>query len=540
MSDEKKFMDKLFKGYMLPDRFPLIAVNTFFAGYFFGEKGLAAFSFILPIYFLFIVAGFAINFGAFSLAVKSVSQSESEAARKYSSSALALSIVTGIILAAAINLFFYPLLELFGVPQELYPLVETYGRLMGVAGFFLVISLYILQFLKLFGMQKQLKKIYKVMLVLNAAVGYSLIKFFNFGMDALAISMVIALIFCIVFEGLQLHKKVGENLFAPVKFSEIQITKILTAGSSLTFSKIFSLSQILLYNYFAFKLFGVEGVAVFASLQIAIRICRTGSGMTLQGITPILTIEHADKNLAAMLLMLKIAIKRAMIFAILFTVALVFFGEKFTQNPMTLEALKIYGFSLIPAYINAIMLTIYLTLGHVKFSNFLAFMRSFALLIIFLNFSLENIWWSFLFSEIVTLLLIIGGGVILSKKENLKTPLLLKLEEFKPSLYFVVNRGEGLTAEQSEKISAFLQKQNISALKNSCVEVANKIIELSKNHSDEKKNNFTAFQLVRAGENLKLIARSNGKLFDYRNLIPQDRNFKFVLGLNNFYVDVQK
>ena len=83
-------------------------------------------------------------------------------------------------------------------------------------------------------------------------------------------------------------------------------------------------------------------------------------------------------------------------------------------------------------------------------------------------------------------------------------------------------------------------KQNISALKNSCVEVANKIIELGKNHSDEKKNNFTAFQLVRAGQNLKLIARSNGKLFDYRNLIPQEWNFKFVLGLNNFYVDVQK
>ncbi|MBR2733464.1 MAG: hypothetical protein IKD80_04345 [Selenomonadaceae bacterium] len=62
--------------------------------------------------------------------------------------------------------------------------------------------------------------------------------------------------------------RLGKNLFAPVKFFDIPIGKILCAGSAVTFSKIC--------------------VAVFASLQIAIRICRTASAMTLQGITPIL------------------------------------------------------------------------------------------------------------------------------------------------------------------------------------------------------------------------------------------------------------
>ncbi len=527
MADSKKYMDKLFKGFMLPDRFPLIAVNTFFAGYFFSENGLAAFSFILPIYFLFIVAGFAINFGAFSLTVKSVSQSEAEAARKFSSSALILSCATGIILAAAVNIFFEPLLKLFGVPQELYPLVEIYGRLMGAAGFFLVISLYILQFLKLFGMQQQLKKVYKIMLVLNAAVGYSLIKFFNFGLEALAISMIIALIFCIIFEGLQLHKRVGKNLFAPLKFSEIQIAEILTAGSSITLSKIFSLSQILMYNYFLFQIFGVTGVAAFASLQIAIRICRTASGMTLQGITPILTVEYGDKNLAAMLLLFKTAIRRGLIMSILPMAVLLIFTEKFAHTPLAVDAFRMYALSLIPAAINAIMITIFLTLGHVKFSNFLAFMRSFALLILVLKFAPEYVWWSFLFAEIVTLIILICGGVILSKKENLKTPLLIDAKKFQPTTYFVVNREKGLTADQRQKISAF---------QSNCVEVVEKILSLSNAHSNEKKNNFTAVQITRAGETLELVARSNGKLFDYKNLIPADWNFKFVLGLNNFYV----
>lgn len=125
MKAEKAFFKKIFKEYMLPDRFPLIAVSTFLAGYFFGEDGLAAFSFMLPIYFLFIVAGFAINFGAFSLAVDAVSKSQSEVAQKYSTAALKLSIVVGLILALGVNVFFWQIVEFEHVPPNLYPLVES-------------------------------------------------------------------------------------------------------------------------------------------------------------------------------------------------------------------------------------------------------------------------------------------------------------------------------------------------------------------------------------------------------------------------------
>ena len=215
-----------------------------------------------------------------------------------------------------------------------------------------------------------------------------------------------------------------------------------------------------------------------------------------------------------------------MFFAVIFSAALIFFGDKFSQNPLTVEAFKIYGLSLIPAYINAIMITIFLTVGHVKFSNLLAFLRSFAFLILFLIFAQEYIWWSFLFAEVAALIILIIGGFILSKKENLKTPLLLKLEEFKPSLYFVVNRETGLTDEQRQKLSDF---------QSNSVAVVEEILKLSSEHSNEKKNNFTAVQLTRAGE---LVARSNGKLFDYRKLIRADWKFKFILGLNNFYVKI--
>lgn len=535
MSLEKKYMDKLFKEYMLPDRFPLIAVNTFLAGYFFGEDGLAAFSFMLPIYFLFIVAGFGINFGAFSLAVEAVSKSQQQIAQKYSTAALKLSIAVGLILALAVNVCFWFLVEFEHVPPNLYPLVESYGRTLAVCGFFLVISLYLLQFLKLIGLQNRLRKIYKVMLLLNAAIIFLCVKVFGMGMESIAVGMITATIFCLLSEGRQLHMRLGKNLFAPVKFADIPIGKILRAGSAATLSKIFSLSQIVLYNFYTLHVFGLKSVAVFASLQIAIRICRTASGMTLQGITPILTIEFGDKNLPAMKLLLKTALRRGLIFAILPMIILLVGSPYFTESVETVEALRIYSLSLIPAAINAIMLTALLTVGHVKFSNLLAFLRSFALLIIFLagayTWQADLLWWSFPFAELVTLAVLIVGVKILQRKETL-------LPKMPPSNFFVIDRQLNLD-EQLPK-----------GLQSNVAKILSEWVALNKKFNDRKKDNFTAVQIRTDDEKIFLTLRSNGKLFDYRKHFSENPRedflrlvdawkFKFVLGLNNFYAQVR-
>ncbi|MBR3050947.1 MAG: hypothetical protein IKG61_05800 [Selenomonadaceae bacterium] len=535
MKAEKAFFKKIFKEYMLPDRFPLIAVSTFLAGYFFGEDGLAAFSFMLPIYFLFIVAGFAINFGAFSLAVDAVSKSQSEVAQKYSTAALKLSIVVGLILALGVNVFFWQIVEFEHVPPNLYPLVESYGRTLAVCGFFLVISFYLLQFLKLIGLQSRLRKIYKVMLLLNAAVIFLCVKVLGMGMEAIAVGMITAAIFCLLSEGRQLHMRLGKNLFAPVKFSDIPIGKILRAGSAVTLSKIFSLSQIVLYNFYTLHAFGLKGVAVFATLQIAIRICRTASGMTLQPITPILTVELGDKNLPAMILLLKTALRQGLMFAILPMIILLVGAAHFTESAETVEALRIYSLSLIPAAINAIMLTALLAVGHVKFSNLLAFLRSFALLIIFLagayTWRPDLVWWSFLFAEAITLAVLIIGVKILKRQGSL-------LPKLPPSIFFVINR------------QVDLEEQLPKNLQSNVAKILSAWVALNKKFNDRKKDNFTAVQIRTDEEKIFLTLRSNGKLFDYRKYFSENPredilrlvdswNFKFVLGLNNFYAQIR-
>ena len=257
--------------------------------------------------------------------------------------------------------------------------------------------------------------------------------------------------------------------------------------------------------------------------------------MTLQGITPILTIEFGDKNLPAMKLLLKTALRRGLIFAILPMIILLFGAPHFTESAETVEALRIYALSLIPAAINAIMLTALLAVGHVNFSNLLAFLRSFALLIIFLagayTWRADLVWWSFLFAELVTLSVLIVGVKILQRKGTL-------LPKMPPSKFFVVNRQLDLDGQLPNGLQANVAK------------ILSEWIALNKKFSDRNKDNFTAVQIRSDDEKIFLTLRSNGKLFDYRKYFSENHRedflrlvdawkFKFVLGLNNFYVQVR-
>ena len=139
-------------------------------------------------------------------------------------------------------IFFQEILTLLKVPPELWNLAEPFGKTLAGVGVLLVLSCYVLQFLKVAGMQKQLKLIYKVMLAINAGVTFCCIKFLNFGAEGLALGMGAATLFCIIFEGKRLYKFFGMNLIAPIKEPFYFLRKLLKAGNALALSKIFSLS----------------------------------------------------------------------------------------------------------------------------------------------------------------------------------------------------------------------------------------------------------------------------------------------------------
>ena len=147
-------------------------------------------------------------------------------------------------------------------------------------------------------------------------------------------------------------------------------------------------------------------------------------------------------------------------------------------------------------------------------------------------------FWSFLFAEVVTLIILAAYGFALGKSKGLKTPLLLEPNFFQESLFAVADRKQGLTNELDNKI-----------LNAEIVKFIGDWLALVKKFSDTDKNDFTAIHARKDGDGMKVTLRSTGKLFDYGadsqalQLIQSLRgleSFKctFTLGMNNLYLNL--
>lgn len=548
---ERKYIQNLYKEYMFPpDKIPLIVGNTILAGYFFGESGLAVVSLFMPIYFLFETLGYWINYGGLIKTLEEISENQTLRARSYSKLSLTLSIIVGIILAAVVLIFFDNLLKILEVPDSLKLLANDYGKSLVVAGFLLVVCSYVWQFVKIIGLQKRVKRIYALIMVVNVVACVIAEKIFALGIISLIIGMIVAEIFILVFSGVLLHKNFKENLFADIKEPLNSTWNLIYAGSSPSAGKFYSLFQVYLFNVFFLHFYGETGVAVFAVLQVAIRICRLHSQVTWQPIPPLFVVEFGDKNISSMSLIFKTGLIRAIIFTGLPAVV-IFFGADFlaaqsSLNPanydFATEALSIYSLSVILAGINSIFATVYLSTNHKILSNVVEFIRTIVAIIIFLTFAAhENVFWSFLFAEAVATVILFVGTIFIKKFGDFKTILLLGGEFFKPSLFIVADRKVGITSEQSERLKTFLSADALKFLSD--------WLNLLKKFSDTGKNDFLAVHIFREDDRLRLTLRGTGNLFDYSknpdaiSLIKSCnaiKKYKFnsTLGMNNLYLQI--
>ena len=549
---ERKYIQNLYKDYMFPpDKIPLIVSNTILAGYFFGESGLAVVSLFMPIYFLFETLGYWINYGGLIKTLEEISENQTLRARSYSKLSFMLSIIVGIISAAIVLIFFNNLLEILEVPDSLRLLAQDYGKPLVIAGFLLVLCSYAWQFVKIIGLQKRVKRIYVLIMVVNVLACVVCEKIFALGIISLVIGMILAEIFILAFIGVQLFKNFGGNLFSEIKEPLNSTWNLIYAGSSPSAGKFYSLFQVYLFNVFFLHFYGETGVAVFAVLQIAIRICRLHSQVTWQPLPPLFAMEFGDKNVSSINFMLKTALIRAAIFTGLPAVV-IFSGADFlaaqsSLNPenynFAAEALSIYSLSVILAGINSIFITIFLT-NHKILSNVAEFARSIVAIIIFLTFAApEHVFWSFLFAEVVAAVILFAGIIFIKKFGDFKTILLLGREFFKPSLFIVIDRQAGITSEQNERLKMFLSPEALKFISD--------WLNLLKKFSDTGKNDFLAVHIFREDDRLRLTLRGTGNLFDYAansDAISLIKSYSAIkkyklnstLGLNNLYLQMNR
>ena len=524
MTNEQKYIKNLYKGYMIPpDKIPLIVSNTALAGYFFGEEGLAVVSFLMPVFFLFETIGFWINYGAFAKSIEAVSNNETELARSFSSIALIWSVISGVIISIAVISSFDSLIEFLEIPIALRQMANDYGIMMAICGMILVIASYCWQFVKMIGLQAMIRKIYIFIMIVDALIAIACIKIFNLGIVSLAFGMIGALLFVILMSGLWFSKTFKKNLFGEIKNPVKSIIEIIIAGSSASLGKFYSLFIVFFFNILILKTIGVSGVAAFATIQIAVRICRLHSQVTWQPILPILTMEFADRNAPSISLLFKHSLKQAIIMAALpaiviyFGVSLGYFVDPSDQ--FAVESFKAYSLSVIFAAINSTFIIWYSVINHKILSNVFEVLRSLVLILVFIALAEPSaMFYSFLFAESIVLILILISWLMIKKP----------VEE---SIFFVVDRQAGLTEDDRNKIND--QK---------LIDFISEWIKIVRQFSDTGKNDFMSIHL----SNNALTIRSTGKLFDYSENDQAKALIKhfgftnckctYTLGLNNLYL----
>lgn len=429
-------------------------------------------------------------------------------------------------------------------------LANDYGKALAVSGFFLILSSYAWQFVKIVGLQQRIRRIYVLIMVVNVIACIVCEKIFALGIISLVIGMIVAEIFILIFSGVLLHKSFHSNLFAEIQEPINSAWNLIYAGSSPAAGKFYNLFLVYLFNVFLLHFYGESGVAVFAVLQVAIRICRLHAQVTWQPVPPLFAMEFGDKNVSSMSLIFKNGFQRALMFATLPAVV-IFFGAEFLVTQSSLnpsdyafaaDALKTYSFSVVLAAINSIFITIYLSTDHKILSNAAEFSRSIVAIIFFLTFAAhENVFWSFLFAEVVAAAVLFFGSTLIRKFGDFKTILLPVQEFFKPSLFIVADRKVGFISEQNERLKEFLSPDVVKSLSD--------WMNLLKQFSDTSKNDFLAVHIFR-DDKLRLTLRGTGNLFDFStnddaiSLIKscnaiEKYKFNSTLGMNNLYLQIR-
>ena len=448
-------------------------------------------------------------------------------------------------------IFFDNLLKILEVPDSLKVLANDYGKALVVACFLLILSSYVWQFVKIIGLQQRIRRIYVMIMVVNVIACVISEKIFALGIISLVVGMIVAEIFILVFSGVLLHKNFKSNLFAEIQEPIKSAWNLIYAGSSPSAGKFYNLFLVYLFNVFFLHFYGETGVAVFAVLLVAIRICRLHAQVTWQPIPPLFAVELGDKNVSSLFLIFKTSLIRAVIFAILPAVVILFGAEflvtQSSLNPadyaFAADALKTYSFSVVLAAINSIFITIYLSTDHKILSNVTEFARSIVAIIFFLTFAAhEYVFWSFLFAEVVAAVILFFSATLIRKFGDFKTLLLLRGEIFKPSLFMVADRKIGFTSEQNERLKEFLSPTSLKFLSD--------WLTLIKKFSDTGKNDFLAIHIFR-DDKLRLTLRGTGNLFDYSanadaiSLIKscnaiEKYKFNSTLGTNNLYLQIRE
>lgn len=194
---------KVFLRFLLPS-FGAMVVNsiyiiadTIFIGQYSGETGISALTIVMPLFSFFYALG--AFFGVGGSILYSVEKGKgTDEGKKFFTAALCSVIIIGIILTAVLNIFFHPIMSMFGASKELMPHVEAYGRYVTFGAIVFILNGFIGVFVRNDGAPVLAMIAVVLSGIINIILDYILIFALNLGLAGASLATLIAAAFSVL------------------------------------------------------------------------------------------------------------------------------------------------------------------------------------------------------------------------------------------------------------------------------------------------------------------------------------------------------
>lgn len=386
-----------------------------------GTTGLAAIGLILPIYMINCMFAHSFGLGGSVKYTLLLSEGKSEEAINSFNSVLRTSLIISITFAIIGNIFMIPLLSILGtVPSDggLYDATIGYLRILVSATPFFFLSNILNYYLRNDDNNKVAGWGSVIGNIIDIVMNVLLVIFLNLGTRGAAISTLIGQVVAIAIYLPRILNKIRPINIKSIIFDIKEGFICFRSGVSSSITYIFQLIFILLTNKLLMKISGEDGVAVFDMIQNASYLILYLYEGTTRGLQPLLSTYYGERNLRGEKHAMTLGFfSGCSVGSFVIIIILIFpqimcklFGISGSSAEIFgIQALRIYALGAFFAGISILLICYYQSREQEKEAFVLTALRGGIILIpcviIFGMFFMNEFWWLFPTTEILSLLI---------------------------------------------------------------------------------------------------------------------------------------
>jgi len=452
-------LNRKFREYLIPTILVNIALslemvfNSAVVGNLLGEKPLAAIALSAPVIFCLNALILLFIIGGSVCTAVAKGRQEVEEADRFFTLTLAIGLATVSAFLLVLLVFMKPITEILAQNDaELANLTREYLTPMIFAGPLVLFVVGMAQFVRTDGLPRLAAWSAVAANAVSLITCYLLIRFCDTGIAGASISTLLGYTVGILVVLPYFFSERRTLKFVKIATNDMpKLSKITSIGLPESLAQLLSFLRLLILNALIVNAFGALGMAAMSVCLIAMGFATIFIVGTTDTLLPIVGTLFGEKDHKG----LRFTARTGFTFTIaactvMMAVLLIFpagFGRLFgvrsvEGTALVVSALRMYALSLVLFSINTLLQHFYQTTGREKLATLIVTLNSFVFVVlfafIFAQWNADYIWLAFLLSEFATLLVVLGLGITIRKKEGASGILLLR-----------GNDGEGISVDFS-------------------------------------------------------------------------------------------